>query len=64
MKNKVIDKAVEVLGSRKTAMGWLNWAKPELDGKKPMDLLETENGCNLVLKILSIHEQLDIEKRL
>lgn len=53
MKNKVIDYAVQVFGSMKTALGWLNTENPALDGKKPMDLLDTDRGCEHVLNILA-----------
>lgn len=51
-KQQVIDKAIGVIGSAKTAFAWMKVRHPGLEGKSPEELLQTEQGCYHVWEIL------------
>jgi uncharacterized protein (DUF2384 family) len=51
-KQRVIDKAVGLFQSARIANSWMNISMKELDGKKPVELLETETGRIHLYKIL------------
>ena len=57
MKEKVLSYAVQVFGNQDTAQQWLNRENPMLGNKKPIDLLNTDQGCGLVLDILGRIEE-------
>jgi putative toxin-antitoxin system antitoxin component (TIGR02293 family) len=56
-KEFVINEAIRIFGSSRTAYGWLDRARPELDDKKPLDLLETEHGREHILAVLGRIEE-------
>lgn len=51
-KEFVVNEAIRVFGSSRTAYGWLERERPELDNKKPIDFLNTEQGCEHIHTIL------------
>lgn len=51
-KEKVIDKAIEVMGSARIANSWLKVQHPGLEGRQPEELLETEQGRYHLYEIL------------
>jgi uncharacterized protein (DUF2384 family) len=51
-KQQVIDKAIGVIGSSKTAHAWMKVKHPALDGRSPEELLETQDGRYHVWEIL------------
>lgn len=51
-KQQVMDKAVGVIGSLRTATAWMKVKHPALDGRSPEDLLETEEGRYHLYEIL------------
>lgn len=52
-KDTVMNKAVEVFGSLRIANSWMNLSLPELDGGKPLDLLDTDIGREHLMLILA-----------
>lgn len=51
-KEFIINEAIRIFGSSRIAYGWLERVRPELDDKKPIDLLDTKRGREHVLTIL------------
>lgn len=49
----VLAEATRILGTEEAAMYWLSMPTPSLPGRaKPIDLLSTPGGCQLVLDLL------------
>lgn len=48
----VFARAVEVLGSRASAVKWMRASSRVLTGRRPIDLLDDDHGANSVLEIL------------
>lgn len=48
----VLARAIEVLGSRASAVRWMRASSRVLDGRRPIDLLGDDHGANLVLESL------------
>ena len=53
---EILAKAAEVFGTQDEAEQWLERAAPGLDGRRPLDLLATPVGVELVKDLL---ERLD-----
>lgn len=53
MKSKVIAYATQIFGNEDAALSWLYDENFIFDGKKPIDLLNTKQGCDQVITVLS-----------
>ena len=53
MKQKVIDYAIKVFGTKEAAEQWLEKENLAIGNKKPISLLENDRGCEQVLDILA-----------
>ena len=49
---RILDLAAAIFGGRRPAMAWLSAAKRRLDGERPLDLLRTDAGTQLVEDLL------------
>lgn len=52
-RRQVIMKAVEVLGGESKAAAWLQTPKMALKGQTPLVVLDTEDGCTQVERLLA-----------
>ena len=49
----ILVRTIETLGSEAKAVGWLTTARPRsLDGRAPVDLLDSEEGRRAVMTVL------------
>lgn len=52
MRRRVLSKAAEVFGSRAHAKAWMERPALALDNARPVDLLESPQGVDLVMDLL------------
>ena len=52
MKERVIQIAEQVFNTKELASAWLNQKNPVLNDKTPLELLETNSGCETIINIL------------
>ncbi|MDR3580517.1 MAG: MbcA/ParS/Xre antitoxin family protein [Oryzomonas sp.] len=52
MDEQVLERAIEVFGTREKAIQWFNSPIPALGGKVPAELLKTPEGAELVMNTL------------
>lgn len=53
MRRRVLSKATEVFGSRAHAKAWMERPALALDNARPVDLLESPQGVDLVMALLT-----------
>lgn len=54
---RVLDLAIQVLGSRSKAFKWMEAANPYLHGNAPIDLIETNEGAQQVIAYIERYQQ-------
>ena len=49
---RLLNRAIEVLGSKERALSWLKGSRAYFSGKPPLDFADTELGCQEVFNLL------------
>lgn len=60
-RQRLLDLATRVLGSRESALEWLGRPRVQLGGRSPRDLLHSSDGVQRVEELLA---QIDDDRRL